>query len=166
MSEGTPIDLGTIGMGIPIIYRDIVSKILSYHIAIESALEIYIAKNKLVSKKQFSARLTTVEYNYRNSDWSIEACKKLNKIRNCCVHIDSKEYKNLQKRIDIPVQEFIELVSQYNVRHSAHKMSNFDWACTLTYQRIYEVLNLEYDGLILGEFSRLPDSLARNFQPI
>ncbi|MFM5577122.1 hypothetical protein ACET7N_00210 [Aeromonas veronii] len=166
MSEGTPIDLGTIGMGIPIIYRDVVSKILSYHIAIESALEMYIEKNNISSEKQFFARLRSVEENSGNNDWSIEACKKLNKIRNSCVHIDSKEYKNLQKRIDIPTQEFINFVSKYNVRHSAHKMSNFDWACTLTYQRIYEILNLEYDDLILGEFARLPNSLARNFQPI
>ncbi|MFQ2290658.1 hypothetical protein ACK323_03965 [Aeromonas enteropelogenes] len=170
MSTGTKIHIGTIGMGIPPIYRDVVSKIFSYHLATEATLAKYIEKHSLKPKKnQFSSRLISVEERGEFSDWVIEACRKLNRVRNKCVHIESAEYQNIHIRIEALVEELVLYVSQYNIRHEQHKMSNFDWACTLIYQRLYELLELEYDPLILGDIGskpKLPSSLAVHFFPL
>lgn len=169
MSTGTKIHLGTIGMGIPTIYSDVISRIISYHLAIESALVKYIEKHSLTPKKeQFSSRLITVEQRGKLKDWSIDACRKLNTARNKCAHINSSEYKNVQTRIEGPIESLISHVQKHNTRHEQHKMSNFEWACTLIYQRLYELLELEYDPIVLGALGskpKLPDSLASHFLP-
>lgn len=168
MATDGKIHLGTLGMGIPRIYSDVVAQIVSSHLAVESALIKHIQARSLIpSSKQFVSRLTAVKADLgaANEDWSITACRKLNKVRNKCAHIDDANYQSLEIRLLEPLDDFVKFVKQHNRRLGAHKISDFDWASTMTYQRVYEILGLAYDPLILGEHASLPKELGQFFLP-
>ncbi|MDF9903942.1 hypothetical protein [Pseudomonas sp. lyk4-40-TSB-59a] len=166
MSTDGRIHIGTWGMGIPKIYSEVVTKIVSGHLALESALCKQIKSRSLKpSRKQFAARLAVVvsDLGLPEEDWSIDACRKLNKVRNDCAHIGDGDYQFLAARIMEPAEEFVGYVKQHNTRLAAHKISDFDWACTMTYQRIYEICGLEYDPLIFGKHASLPTEIRNIF---
>src|SRR5690606_1797776 len=99
------------------------------------------------------------------AEWSINACRKLNKVRNKCAHIDDAEYQSLEVRLLGPADDFVTFVKLHNRRLDVHKMGDFEWACTMTYQRIYEVLGLDYDPIVLGKHASLPPEMAQLFLP-
>ncbi|WP_155401788.1 hypothetical protein [Chromobacterium violaceum] len=169
MSNGTAIHLGMIGVGIHSKYGEIIYKIISCHLSIESVLARYIEKHSISSKSSFSARLETVAERVASDEWSIEACRMLNKVRNCCLHIDSFEYKNVESRVVRPVNGFVDYVSKHCDRCALHGMSNFQWAFMMVCQRLYEILNIDYDSLTLDLFglgAELPSSLSMHFAPL
>lgn len=167
MNTDGKIHLGTLGKGIPRIYRDVVAQIVSNHLAIESALIKRIKARALAPRTiQFASRLTAVEADLGvvGAEWSINACRKLNKVRNKCAHIDDDaEYQSLEVRLLGPADDFVTFVKLHNRRLDAHKMSDFEWACTMTYQRIHEVLGLDYDLIVLGKHASLPPEMGRLF---
>lgn len=168
MATDGKIHLGTIGMGIPRIYSDVVAKIVSGHLAIESALLKRIQARSLVPKRDgFVSRLNAVvdDMGPVDEDWSIAACHKLNKVRNKCAHLDDLDYQLLENRLLGPVADFVTFVKQHNRRLEDHKICDFDWACIMTYQRLYDLLALDYDPLILEKYVALPKPMAEFFLP-
>jgi hypothetical protein len=169
MNEGTLIHLGTIGMAIPPIYTDVIAKIYGYHLAVESVLVKYILQNNLTPKtRQFDSRLAETKRHLKGAakDWSIEACGKLNTLRNKCSHIDTAEYKLVEQRIQVHLEALLEVVHRSNKRHELHTMSDFVWACTMIFQRLHELLAIPYAPMILGDLGSspsLPRELARYF---
>lgn len=162
------IDLGTIGMGIPRIYSEVMSKIFSNHLAIESIFIKYIKANSLnPENQQFISRLSEVQksLNLQDCDWSIDASRMLNKVRNKCAHIDDENYQPIELRLGSHLDTFIQFVEEHNEHLSAHKMCNFDWACIMTYQRLHELLDINYDSLELEKFNTLPVELELHFAP-
>lgn len=166
MTTDGRIHLGTLGMGIPRIYSDVVAQIVSNHLAIESALIKRIQARSLAPRtRQFASRLTAVQVDLgtASDDWAINACRKLNKVRNKCAHIDDADYQSLEVRLSGPTDDFVTFVKLHNRRLDAHKISDFEWACTMTYQRIYEILELDYDPLVLGRHASLPQKMGQFF---
>lgn len=162
------IHLGTMGMGIPVIYKDVVAKIVSSHLAIESALLKRIQSRALTPRSgQFASRLKAVvdDLGTDADDWSISACRRLNTARNKCAHIDDVNYQSLETRLMAPAEDFVSFVKSHNLRLKSHTMSDFDWACIMTYQRVYEIMGLRYDPLILNQYSELPTGMAELFLP-
>jgi hypothetical protein len=155
-------------MGIPRIYRDVVTQIVSNHLAIESALIKRIKARSLAPETtQFASRLKAVKTDLgaAGNDWSIIACRKLNKVRNKCAHIDDADYQSLEVRLLEPTDDFVTFVKLHNPKLGAHKMSDFEWASTMTYQRIYKILGLDYDPLVLGRYASLPPEMGQLFLP-
>lgn len=160
------IHLGVLGMGIPRIYNDVLAKIISNQLAVESVLIKYVEEKLLKPKSnQFISRLNSVKESLgkKASDWSMDASGKLNSVRNKCAHIDGENYQSIELRIESPLDEFIKFVEVHNERLPVHKMSDFEWACIMTYQRLYELLDLDYAPLELGGFKELPNALKRHF---
>ena len=160
------IHLGTIGMGIPRIYSEVVAKIMSSHLAVESVLIKYIKIKSLKPlKKQFISRLDEVQkaLGERGCDWSIEASRMLNSVRNKCAHIDDENYQSIELRLESYLDTFIQFVEVHNERLKAHKICDFELACIMTYQRLYDLLELNYAPLEMGKFSSLPAELQRYF---
>lgn len=159
------IHLGTIGMGIPVIYREVVANIFSSHLAVESTFAKYLETHGLWKARTFVARMRLVVAHHPllASDWAHVACKLLNEVRNKCVHIDGPEYQPLENRLQGPLDAFVEFVRSHNTRLD-HKMTDFEWASTMVYQRLFEVLGLNYDDLELGRFSVLPAGLRQYFE--
>ncbi|MGV8865961.1 MAG: hypothetical protein ACOH2S_03490 [Janthinobacterium svalbardensis] len=160
------IHLGVLGMGIPRIYNDVVAKIISNQLAVESILVKYVEEKLLKPKSnQFISRLNSVEKSLgeKDFDWSIDASRKLNSVRNKCAHIDGGNYQSIELRIESSLDNFIKFVELHNERLPVHKMSDFEWACIMTYQRLYELLDLDYPPLELGGFEELPSALKRHF---
>jgi len=168
MNTDGRIHLGTLGKGIPRIYRDVVAQIVSNHLAIESGLIKRIKARSLAPRtKQFGSRLKAVEddLGVMGADWSINACRKLNKVRNKCAHIDDAEYQSVEVRLLGPADDFVTFVKLHNRRLDVHKMADFEWACTMTYQRVYEVLELDYDPIVIGRHASLSPDMAQLFLP-
>lgn len=166
MKSDGKIHLGTLGMGIPVIYSTVVSKVFSTHLAVESVLVKYLAKHSLKEDRgSFRSRLRVVVHRLGEAadDWSIEACLKLNDVRNKCGHIDDEHYKDLALRIQAPLDDLITLVKARNLRRETFQMSDFEWAGIMIYQRLHQLLELPYDPLVLGEYSSLPEELRRYF---
>lgn len=166
MSSGDGnIHIGTIGMGIPVIYREVVAKILSSHLAVESTFAKHIEENQLADKDSFSARLHVVAEHVPvlASDWVFKACRALNQVRNRCLHINDKEYQALEIRLQESLDVFVQLVKDNNKRLD-QEVTDFEWASYMIFQRLYELLDLKYDPLELGRFAVLPAGLSQYFE--
>lgn len=167
--EGALIHIGTIGMGIPRIYSEVIAKIISYHLATEALFAQYIKKHGLhVESDVFGKRLTVVKaHSKRNKDWAMKCAWLLNDVRNKCAHIDTDDYKNVAQRLQLPLEKLIRTVQSKNKRHPSHLMSDFEWAGILIYQRLHEILEIDYPPLVLGaESDELTTFVISHFQPL
>jgi hypothetical protein len=82
-----------------------------------------------------------------------------------CAHADDAEDKSLEVRLLGPAHDFVTFVRLHNRRLDVHKMGDLEWACTMSHQRIYEFLALDYDPVVLSKHASLPSEMVQFLPP-